>query len=388
VTTEEPTTRPRLHFTADEGWINDPVALMWNGGRHHLFYQYVEGSALWQPAIGWGHASSADLMSWTEHPPALSPGDGDLGCWSGSVATNGEGRTVLFYTSVNDQDYDRGEVRVAEPADASWETWIKGPVVASVPEGLGVTAFRDPSVFEDRGVWRMFVGAGYADGRAGVLGFSSHDLDSWTFDGPVAERKTNKVDTGAADRVIWECPHLVRLDHHDLLVSSVWADGETCYVEVGVGHYRDGRFAASDWSRLTFGGPYAAMRFADEAGRTGLVFWLREVRDHAAGWAGALSVPYLVSVEDGAVRLVPHDALMATDGWRSVPRDGEPTRVPLPGGATLEVTGEAGGFRMSAWGRHLLVPAGVSDATAQLLVDGPIVELCTGTALASLPMRL
>jgi beta-fructofuranosidase len=302
------------------------------------------------------------------------------------MATDGEGRTVLFYTSVSDLDYDRGKIRVATPADASWETWLKGPVVAGVPEGLGVTAFRDPSVFEDRGVWRMFVGAGYADGRAGVLGFSSPDLNSWTFDGPVAERETNKVDTGTADRVIWECPHLIRLGDHDLLVTSVWADGETCYVEVGIGHYRDGRFAASDWSRLTFGGPYAAMPFTDDGGCTGLIFWLREVRDHAAGWAGALSVPYLVSVEDGAVRLVPHDMLRSTDGWRTIRRDGDATQVPLPDGATLEVTSERDGFRMSAWGHDLLVPAGASDATAQLLVDGPVVELCTGTALASLPM--
>jgi beta-fructofuranosidase len=232
----------------------------------------------------------------------------------------------------------------------------------------------------------MFVGAGYADGRAGVLGFSSPDLDSWKFDGPVAERETNKVDTVTADRVIWECPHLIRVGGHDILVTSLWADGETCYVEVGVGHYRDGRFAASDWSRLTYGGPYAAMPFTDEGGRTGLMFWLREIQDDASGWAGTLSVPYLVSVKDGAVRLTPHAALRATGAWRTVPRDGQVIRAPLPGGATLELTTETGGFRISAWEQDLLVPANPSDVAAELLLDGPVVELCTGTALASLPM--
>lgn len=33
--------RPALHFTATEGWINDPLGVTWKDGQYHLFYQYV-----------------------------------------------------------------------------------------------------------------------------------------------------------------------------------------------------------------------------------------------------------------------------------------------------------------------------------------------------------
>lgn len=379
-------TRPSLHFTARSGWVNDPVALVRHDGRFHLFYQYVEGSPTWRPAIGWGHASSEDLRSWTEHPPALGPGDGDLGCWSGSLVT-GRGRTVLLYTSVNDPDHDLAVVREARPVDRSWDRWTKGPVVARPPAGAGVTAFRDPSGFSDGPVWRMLVGAGYADGTAGLLGYSSTDLRTWGYDGPVAER--GRPDAGHRTE-IWECPHLVRVGGHDaahdLLVASLWADRETRYVEAGVGAYRDGRFTATRWQRLTYGGTYAATPFVDAGGRPGLVFWLREVRDEAAGWSGALSVPYLVSVADGEVLLRPHPALRGAGPatWRVVRHGDDPLSVALPDGTALQVGSTRRGFRLSAGGRTVSVPRG--PGAADLVVDGPVAELCTGTAVASLPL--
>ena len=33
--------RPLLHFTAGEGWINDPHGLTYREGTYHLFFQYV-----------------------------------------------------------------------------------------------------------------------------------------------------------------------------------------------------------------------------------------------------------------------------------------------------------------------------------------------------------
>ena len=93
-------TRPVLHFTSRSGWINDPLGLTHDDGTYHLFFQHVPAGTVWDPGCAWGHATSTDLLHWAEQPVALSPGDGDQGCWSGSVALPEPGRPVVFYTSV------------------------------------------------------------------------------------------------------------------------------------------------------------------------------------------------------------------------------------------------------------------------------------------------
>ena len=83
--------RPRYHFTARRGWINDPNGVTWHGGRWHVFYQHNPAAPHWGD-IHWGHASSADLLHWHDEPLALAPSrepgapDGH-GCFSGSFAS-------------------------------------------------------------------------------------------------------------------------------------------------------------------------------------------------------------------------------------------------------------------------------------------------------------
>ena len=164
------TKRPLLHFTAAAGWINDPLALTWRDGTYHLFFQYVPATTVWAFGCHWGHATSPDLLRWTEQPVALSPGDGDDGCWSGSLVTLDGRDAVLFYTSVRGPDLDLGRVRRARPADQAWRHWIKEGVVVEAPRDEGVIRFRDPFVFRDRDAWRMLVGATRADGTAVAFG--------------------------------------------------------------------------------------------------------------------------------------------------------------------------------------------------------------------------
>ena len=150
--------RPLLHHTPETGWVNDPYALTWHDDRYHLFFQYVPGRVTWDLGCQWGHATSTDLLTWEQQPVALPLGDGDDGCWSGSLAGG-----VIFYTSVAEGDPDRGRVRRAVPDDDGWTTWTKQEVVVEAPPEA--THFRDPFVLRDAEGWRMVVGCATEDGR-------------------------------------------------------------------------------------------------------------------------------------------------------------------------------------------------------------------------------
>lgn len=64
--------RPQFHFSPEKNWMNDPNGLVYDAkeGVYHLYFQYNPGGTTWG-AMSWGHATSKDLMHWTEHPVAL-----------------------------------------------------------------------------------------------------------------------------------------------------------------------------------------------------------------------------------------------------------------------------------------------------------------------------
>ena len=311
-------TRPLVHFTAPTGWINDPHGLTFHNGQYHHFFQYVPGSAEWAPGCHWGHAVSDTLFDWTMRPIALAPGDGDTGIWTGCLVTADSGPRI-FYTATHEPHLGHGEIRVATPTDDSWDTWVKGEVVIPFPDIEGLHSFRDPVVFRDGEVWRMTVGAGFEGGTGAALAYSSSDLLSWTYDGVMAERNTSETE-GAWTGSMWECPQVFDAAGKSSLVVSVWQDNSLYNTVTGTG-VRDGAVLSDlQWSSLSFGtSMYAPTIFTDAAGRTCMMWWLRDVRSIEDGWTGAHSVPYELGVEGGRVVAVPHRDLYA----RRAPWTGE-----------------------------------------------------------------
>lgn len=369
--------RPLLHLTPARGWVNDPLGLTWHDGRYHLFFQHVPDSTDWQVRCHWGHATSADLVHWTEHEPILAPGDGDDGVWSGSIAVPADGGpAALFYTSVTESEgLGIGRVRVAHPVDASWDGWVKGPVVAELPSDVDradVEAYRDPWVVRQGDAWWMVVGGGLRDpegGTATAWVYRSSDLDRWEYHGLLTTRHTTQTDgewTGPA----WECPQLFPLGDRWVLTLSVWEPDHPHHAVWAVGDFADGRFTAERWGRLTYGPAYyAGSAFADRDGRRGLVHWMRGVA--GKGWAGAQSVPHLLRLVDGAVVCAPHPGLeVARSGAAEVDATA-PGHVPGRAADVVWRPGGAGTLRV----------VGVAD----LRVDGPVLEVVVGDGRWTMP---
>jgi fructan beta-fructosidase len=196
--------RPRLHFTPESGWMNDPNGLVYVDGLYHLFYQYHPFSTKWGP-MHWGHSVSKDLIHWTHLPIALEPDE--LGfIFSGSAVydkdnTSGFGKEdkrpiVAIFTHHS----DRGEKQsIAWSLDRICFTkYSYNPVI----ENPGIRDFRDPKVFwyEEGKCWIMVVSAGDR-----VYFYKSENLIDW--------KKTGEFGPeGNYAPGVWECPDLFPLE--------------------------------------------------------------------------------------------------------------------------------------------------------------------------------
>ncbi|MGX1160959.1 beta-fructofuranosidase [Arthrobacter sp. SLBN-100] len=334
--------RPAFHFTACEGWINDPLGVTWKDGQYHLFYQYVPGRTTWASNCHWGHATSPDMIAWSEQGIAVAPGEGDDGVWSGSIATGADGAATMFYTSVTEPDIGIGTVRAATPDDENWNSWTKGEKLMTAPDP-SVAAYRDPFVFRDGEQWRMFVGAGLTGGTAAAVSYSSPDLSEWTLDGIAAQRsgtETDPVWTGT----MWECPQLFEIDGSHILVTSIWEDDVLHYVAYGVGTYADGKFAARSWGQLSYGKSYYAPSFfTDKDGAPSLIFWVRGVISPKGQWASALSIPHTLTLDGDTLVATPHTDLAAYSQPVQLEQvDGNLFEAELSNGADLRCTVGAG----------------------------------------------
>ena len=64
--------RPKIHFSPETGWMNDPNGMVYVDGVYHFFYQKYPYATNWGP-MHWGHATSRDLIHWEHQPIALYP---------------------------------------------------------------------------------------------------------------------------------------------------------------------------------------------------------------------------------------------------------------------------------------------------------------------------
>lgn len=308
--------RPLFHLTPHRHWMNDPNGLVHHGGLWHVYFQHNPEGPDWGN-MSWGHATSPDLLHWTEHPVALPYRPGEQ-MFSGSVVASrlpGDDTLTALFTSAYDDDHQAQSRATSTDGGYTWATDPDNPVL-----DRGTRAFRDPKVVpyvDADGDARWLLVAVEADDRQ-VLLYSSTDLRAWTH--------LSTFGPTGTDGVVWECPDLVRLPVDDdpddqrwvLLLSTnpvgADADPEGSSMSYVVGRF-DGREFTPDVDRLTrldHGRDlYAGVTF-DHApdGEAILLGWMSNWRYAAsvptAPWRGAMSLPRRLALRtvDGQVRLV------------------------------------------------------------------------------------
>ena len=298
--------RPTLHFAPRQGWMNDPNGLIQWNGRVHLFYQHNPSAPVWGN-IAWGHASSADMWSWEDHPLALEPdpaGPDRDGCFSGCAVVP-YGRPRLLYTGANGAH----ELPcLAEAQDRHLERWARyegNPVIAGPPPGQEVVAFRDHSAWWADSMWYQVIGGGLQDRGGALFLYRSADLTSWQYLGIFAAAADHGL-----DGKIWECPDVFSLGNSVVAVVSVHDDGPL-YAMWMTGEVVGHQFIPRAAGRCDSGSRYyAPQSLTLTDGRRVAIGWLQEslaeLDADDRSRAGAMSLPRELSLdENGALRSWP-----------------------------------------------------------------------------------
>jgi len=305
--------RPDYHFVPPGGLLHDPNGALYRDGRYHLFYQFwppdVPADRDWSEAMHWGHAVSDDLLHWTDLPVALSPDGGpEAGCYSGqALVEEDRDRVVLMYFGT-----EAGEcIATAEgPLLTEIEKSPANPVIP-LEDDAPYEVF-DPCLWRDGDTYCALSG-GSRNGRTAEFLFTAPDLTDWEYRGTLIEDgfHTEPGEDGAV-------PNFFPLDGRHVLLFFSHPRGPQYYV----GDYDpdEETFAIGTHGRLNHGpvdhSNLHAPSVLDDGERRVAVFNVLEGladwrSDPGTGWAGVMSLPRRLSLEDGDLRLEPVEELTA-----------------------------------------------------------------------------
>lgn len=276
------TFRPALHYAARDTWLNDPNGLIFHDGVYHLYYQNNPLDNVWGN-MSWGHATSTDLITWTEHPVAISC-DEEEDIFSGSIVfdrdnTSGFGTDsapplVAVYTSAFKPGSAHHGVQaqsLAYSRDGGY-TWTKhsaNPVL-----NRGSAEFRDPKVIRytgNTGSYWVMVAVEATDFQ--VVLYKSEDLKSWEL--------LSTFGPANATGGVWECP--------DLFLLPVDGDPENLRWVLtvnlnpgGPNNGSAGQYFVGDFDGTTFTSATTVTEGLQDPARLGEYQWLDWGRDYYA----------------------------------------------------------------------------------------------------------
>ena len=304
--------RPKIHFSPEEGWMNDPNGMVYVDGVYHFFYQKYPYDTSWGP-MHWGHATSRDLIHWEHQPIALYPDE--LGfIFSGSAVydtqnsseygTNENPPIIAIYTSHHKDGLEQQSIAYSNDKGRHFEKSYLNPVI----KNPGISDFRDPKAFWNpvRRCWSLVLAA-----QDRVFFYASQDMKNWEKTGEFGPE-------GNHVKGVWECPDLFEIDGQQIMtccpqgVDQKGYDYQNVYqcgyfpVEFDLKNksYSFGKFQEFDKGFDI----YATQTFLDEQGRRILIGWMGiPDADYdndatvAYDWIHALTMPRELEWKDGKI---------------------------------------------------------------------------------------
>jgi sucrose-6-phosphate hydrolase SacC (GH32 family) len=195
-------------FKLPSSWVWD----FWfadDGEIFHLYFLKASKALVdpnrrhWRATVG--HATSRNLVEWTEQTDAIIPDDtpafDDLATWTGSVVREESGKWRMFYTAVSRADNGISQRISSVVSDDlfNWHRELDRQILEPDAKWYEVAenrqwadqAWRDPWVFKGQAGWEMLITArannGEPDNR-GVIGrATSPDLIKWTIQPPLSK---------------------------------------------------------------------------------------------------------------------------------------------------------------------------------------------------------
>lgn len=317
--------RLAYHMAPQANWMNDPNGFSYYNGEYHLFYQHHPYSPEWGPMY-WGHAKSKDLAFWEHLPIALAPSeDYDIdGCFSGSAIAK-DGKLYLMYTGNKwmggnrNNDLKQVQCLAVSEDGVTFEKLTENPAIAETPEGdIHPYHWRDPKVWQEGDDYYCVLGSKTNDEKGQVLLYRSKDLLSWEFLNVAAKGEGNFG-------FMWECPDLFRLDGKDVLIMSpqgVKPEGDlyhnlhqSGYI-FGTLNYETGILDHGAFELLDYGFDfYAPQTTIDDQGRRVMIAWMamweNDMPEQEFGWAGAITLPRILTLTNGKLISEPAPELKA-----------------------------------------------------------------------------
>jgi beta-fructofuranosidase len=285
-------TRPRYHFCAPVGWMNDPNGTIFHRGYYHVFYQWNPYGDTWAH-IHWGHARSRDLITWEHLPVTLKP-DSELGeehCFSGCLTLRENQPPLILYTAIGPQmkvlESAQQWAAVGDSELIAWQKHPRNPILTTRRHGnVEVLDWRDPFVFEANKRTFLLLGGKLAtkDAPAAVvLLYEAQDatLEQWVYRGILFRHPD-------LTRPSVECANIFKSGTQWVLLLSTHRQ-----VEYYIGDFDAdaGRFHAQTAGLLDGSDQFYATNLLRDAQQRQICFgWIRGFAPNR-GWNGCLALP-------------------------------------------------------------------------------------------------
>lgn len=276
--------RGQFHFSPRGGWMNDPNGLVYANGVYHFYYQHNPHGLTWD-TMHWGHATSPDLVHWTQKPIALEPGVHPGTLWSGGGVVDTANTSGLKTGSLDPivvfSNTNGVSVFYSNDNGQTFQAYDKGRKVVQPP----ATNSRDANVFWHAATNRWVMAVWSDQGGNGISFYTSPNLLDWTF--------------GSRYQADWayECPDLFPLALDGDPAQQRWV------LTVASGQYTVGSFNGTTLSNTlpvpqqldrgvnnfdgTFYAPQTFHNMPD--GRTVQMAW--QSSNHGSTWTGNATFP-------------------------------------------------------------------------------------------------